>query len=113
MGRPVATRNWTRIALWLVGVTILYNSAEAVLALWSGLAARSVALVGFGLDSIIELTAATVLLWRLRVEAKGADEETVEAAEGKVYRLVGITFFALAAYVTAMSLRTLLGGREP
>ena len=106
-------RNWTRVALWLVGVTILYNTAEAGIALWAGLAAHSIALVGFGLDSIIELAAASVLLWRLRVEARGAEEEAVEAAERKVHRFVGITFFALAAYVVTMSVRTLAGGREP
>jgi divalent metal cation (Fe/Co/Zn/Cd) transporter len=106
-------RNWTRIALWLVGATMLYNAAEAVIALWSGLAARSIALVGFGLDSVIELAAASALLWRLRVEARDADEEALEAAERRVHRFVGITFFALAGYVAVISAWTLLRGREP
>ena len=96
-----------------MGGTILYNAAEAGLALWAGLAAHSIALLGFGLDSVIELAAATVLLWRLRVEARGAEAEIVETAERRVHRFVGFTFLALASYVVVMSLRALLGGREP
>ncbi len=92
---------------------MIYNAIEAAIALWSGVAAHSIALVGFGLDSIIEVAAATVLLWRLRVGARGADEEAVEAAERKVHRFVGITFFALSAYVATVSLWALSGGREP
>jgi divalent metal cation (Fe/Co/Zn/Cd) transporter len=93
------TADWTRIALWLVGATLAYNTVEAGIALWSGIRAGSIALVGFGLDSIIEFAAALVLYWRLKVEAGGADEEAVEAAESRVHRFVGYTFFALAAYV--------------
>ncbi len=106
-------RNWTRVALWLVGATILYNTIEAVVALWAGATARSIALVGFGLDSVIEIAASVALLWRLRVEANGADEEALEAAERRVYRFVGMTFFALAVYVAAVSVWTLFGGRAP
>jgi hypothetical protein len=50
-----------------------YNVLEGVVALWSGLQAGSIALVGFGFDSFIECAAATALFWRLGVEAKGAD----------------------------------------
>ncbi len=113
MTATARTPNWTRIALWLVGATMVYNAIEATIALWSGLVAHSIALVGFGLDSIIEVAAATVLLWRLRVEARGADEETVAAAEHKVHRFIGITFFALSAYVATVSLWTLSGGQGP
>ncbi len=107
------TRNWTRLGLWLVVATMAYNLVEAGLALWSGAVARSIALVGFGLDSIIELAAASVLFWRLRVEASGAGEETVEAAERRVHRFVGFTFFALAAYVLVVAIWTLVGPGEP
>lgn len=89
-----------RIALWLVVATMGYNAIEAVIALWSGVRAASVALVGFGLDSIIELLAAGALLWRLSAEARGASPQTIEAREHLVHRFVGVTFFALAAYVT-------------
>jgi divalent metal cation (Fe/Co/Zn/Cd) transporter len=76
-----------------------YNALEALVAVWSGVAAESVALVGFGLDSVIELAAAAVLFWRLRVERRGADLETIERTERTVLRFVGATFLLLAAYV--------------
>lgn len=106
-------RNWTRIGLWLVGATMGYNAIEAGLAIWAGARADSIALIGFGLDSIIELGAASVLFWRLGVEARGAGEEVVEAAERRVHRFVGATFFALAAYVLALAVWTLSGHGHP
>lgn len=90
---------WLRRAQLLVLATAAYNAIEAVIAIWAGFAAASIALVGFGFDSIIELAAAAVVLWRLRVEASGAAEERVESAEARVHRFVGITFFLLAIYV--------------
>jgi hypothetical protein len=64
-------RDWRRIGLWLVSATMAYNLAEGGIALWAGLRAASVALVGFGLDSFIECTAAAALFGRLGVEAAG------------------------------------------
>ncbi len=95
--------NWTRRALILVSVTAAYNVIEAVIALWSGVAAGSIALVGFGLDSIIELAAAAALLWRLAVEARGADQEHIERVERRVHRFVGVTFLFLAVYVVGQA----------
>lgn len=95
---------WVRRARRLVLGTIAYNAVEAGVALWSGVRAGSIALVGFGLDSVIELAAATVVLWRIRLEEAGADAERVESAEQRVRRFVGITFFALALYVAVESL---------
>jgi len=69
--------------------------------------AQSIALVGFGLDSVIELAAAGVLLWRLRVEVRGADPETIEQSERRVHRFIGGTFMALALYVFLTALWTL------
>jgi len=92
---------WRRIALGLVVATAAYNAIEAGVALWSGIVADSIALIGFGLDSVIELVAAAALLWRLSVEAQGADHERVEASERAVHRIIGITFLLLALYVTA------------
>ena len=88
-----------RTALLLVSATIVYNLAEAVIALWAGEEAESVALLGFGLDSVIECTAAGVLLWRLRVEAAGASAERVRDVERRAMRVVGVTFLLLAAWV--------------
>jgi divalent metal cation (Fe/Co/Zn/Cd) transporter len=102
-----------RIALVLVLVTLAYNLVEAGLSLWAGLSARSVVLVGFGLDSVIECAAAGVLLWRLRLESRGVDERAVELAERRVHRFVGASFFALAAYVVGQAGWTLTGGEAP
>jgi divalent metal cation (Fe/Co/Zn/Cd) transporter len=90
---------WTRIALWLVSGTMAYNIAEGIIATWAGAKAESVALFGFGLDSGIECAAAAVMLWRLYVEATGADREKIEASEKRVRRFIGATFLALALYV--------------
>ncbi len=94
---------WLRLGLLLVAATMGYNLLEAVIAIYAGVAARSIALVGFGLDSVIELAAASLLLWRLRVEASGADRELVERTERRVHRFVGGTFIALAIYVAGQS----------
>lgn len=94
---------WARIGLVLVVATLAWNVVEAGVALASGWAAGSVALVGFGLDSVIESAAAGVLLWRLRLETRGADPERLEAAERRVHRFVGATFLVLALYVTAQA----------
>jgi divalent metal cation (Fe/Co/Zn/Cd) transporter len=92
---------------------MVYNSLEAMVALWAGIGAGSVALVGFGLDSVIELIAATVVLWRMTVEARGASPDRVLGAERRVRRVVGATFFVLAIYVTLQAGWTLVSGREP
>lgn len=104
---------WSRIALWLVTATLVYNIIEAVVALWAGTEADSIALFGFGLDSLIETAAAMLLLWRLRVEAKGADHETVERVERRVHLFVGITFLVLALYVTVQAGWTLWEADPP
>jgi divalent metal cation (Fe/Co/Zn/Cd) transporter len=100
-------RDWARIGLWLVAATLAYNAVEAGIALWAGGGAGSIALVGFGLDSVIECAAAAVLLWRLALEARGADHCQLERAERRAHRFVGGTFLALALYVTAQAVRTL------
>jgi len=89
--------------MWLVAGTMAYNSVEALVALWAGLAAGSIALVGFGLDSVIEMAAAVVVLWRMTIEGRGANTERVGVAEARVRRFVGTTFFLLAMYVMARS----------
>ena len=79
----------------------------AVVALWSGIGAGSVALIGFGLDSILELAVGGILIWRL--QTKWEDEGEENAAERKAHKLVGITFFVLAAYILVQSIATLFG----
>lgn len=92
-----------KLARWLVACTLAYNVIEAGVAIASGARAGSIALLGFGLDSVIECAASGVLLWRLSVESRGADHEQVEASERRVRRFVGITFLTLALYVLAES----------
>ena len=89
-----------RRALWLEYLTITWNVVEAVVAVTAGIAAGSIALVGFGLDSFVEVFAASVVVWQLR----GASEER----ERRALRLIGASFFFLAAYVTIEALRDLL-----
>lgn len=96
-------RDWARTGLWLVGATLAYNVVEAGIALAAGVVAGSIALVGFGLDSGIEVAAAAVLLWRLNLETRGVDAERLERAERRVHRFVGGTFLALALYVSGQA----------
>ncbi len=91
-----------RRAIRLEYLTIAWNSVEAVIAIFAGVLAGSIALVGFGLDSVIETTAGVALLWRLR---QRGDLESL--AESRALRIVGWTFFALAAYVGFESVRDL------
>lgn len=95
-----ADPKWLKIAFALVLLTILYNIAEGLVAVWFGLEADSISLVGFGFDSIIEVSAAVLMLWRLIVQLKQTDDEAVEQTETSVRRFVGITFFLLSAYIT-------------
>jgi divalent metal cation (Fe/Co/Zn/Cd) transporter len=106
-------RDWARIGLRLVAITLAYNVIEAVVALWFGAEAESIALLGFGLDSAIECAAAGVLLWRLALEARGAEPERLERAERRVHRFVGGTFLALAAYVVSQASLSLWQARAP
>jgi divalent metal cation (Fe/Co/Zn/Cd) transporter len=102
---PAAQRRMvlTRRIRLLVAATIAYNVIEAVAAIAAGTVANSTALIGFGLDSVIEVTSAAVVAWQFA----GRDPEAREKA---ALRIIAITFFALAAYVTAESLRGLLTG---
>ncbi|MCL6480688.1 MAG: cation transporter [Firmicutes bacterium] len=97
-----AAEKLRRRAIDLEYLTVAWNSAEAVIALVAGWLAGSIALVGFGFDSVIETTAGVVLLWRLR---QRGDLES--QAESRALRIVGGTFFALAAYVSFESVRDL------
>lgn len=98
-------------AIVLEQVTIGYNVVEGLVAVTFGLIAGSVALTGFGFDSWIEVTAAAVVLHRLRAEVAGGEPD--EAKERRALRVVAVTFFVLAAYVTVEGVRDLVVGEEP
>jgi len=89
----------------LVAATITYNVVEAVVALTAGAIASSVALIGFGLDSVIEVSSAAAVAWQFA----GADPQRRERT---ALRVIGWSFFALAAYVTVEAVRALLGVGE-
>ncbi|MEU4560422.1 cation transporter [Actinoplanes sp. NPDC023936] len=89
----------------LVAATITYNVIEAIVAITAGTIASSTALIGFGLDSVIEVSSAAAVAWQFA----GTDPERREKA---ALRIIAISFFALAAYVTVESVRALIGGAE-
>jgi divalent metal cation (Fe/Co/Zn/Cd) transporter len=93
-----------RRGLQLNALTIGYNSLEAIVALTAGIGAGSVALIGFGADSLIEVSSALAAQWRLR---RDEDPRHREHAEKLTLRIVGWCFVALAAYVTLDSGKTL------
>lgn len=86
----------------LVAATITYNIIEAIIAITAGTIASSTALIGFGLDSVIEVASATAVAWQF----SGKDPE---ARERTALKIIAVSFFALAAYVTVESVRSLLG----
>ncbi len=92
-----------RRAQWLAGASVAYNAVEATVAIAAGAAASSIALVGFGLDSIVEMSSGLIILWQFR-------HPMPETRERRALRLIALSFFALAGYVTVESLRSLLGG---
>lgn len=98
-----------RRGLALNWLTIGYNVVEAIVAIAAGLVARSVALVGFGLDSVIEVTASGAAQWRLRADLDPARRARVERT---THKIIGWSFLALAAYVVVDSANALVG-REP
>jgi divalent metal cation (Fe/Co/Zn/Cd) transporter len=90
--------------------TIAYNSLEGLIAVVAGLMAGSIALVGFGFDSLIEVTSGSALLWRLHIDA---DESRREHVEAVALRIVGVLFLLLAAYVSYDSIKSLIGREQP
>jgi len=89
-----------RQGLYLEYLTVAWCFVEAGVSIWSGIAARSIALVGFGLDSAIEIFAAIVVIWQLY----GGSEQRKRRA----LRMISVTFFVLAAYVLIESVRVLV-----
>ncbi|MDP1807344.1 MAG: cation transporter [Acidimicrobiales bacterium] len=98
-------------AIVLERVTIGYNVIEGLVAVTFGIIAGSVALTGFGFDSWIEVTAAAVVLRRLHAEVAGGEPD--EAKDRRALRIVAVTFFVLATYVTVEGVRDLVMGDEP
>jgi divalent metal cation (Fe/Co/Zn/Cd) transporter len=99
-------RRLRRRIRWIVAFTITYNVIEGVIALIAGGVASSAALIGFGLDSFVEVLSAAAIAWQF----SAADPE---AREKPALRIISFSFFALAAYVTVDAVLSLVGVREP
>ncbi|WP_375430706.1 cation transporter [uncultured Friedmanniella sp.] len=103
---PVRRAVLSRRIRWFVAATISYNVVEAVVAMAAGTRASSSALIGFGLDSVIEVASAAAVAWQFA----GRDPE---ARERTALRVIAFSFFGLAAFVTVDAARSLLGGGTP
>ncbi len=110
---PTRREELHRRGLRLEWFTVAWNVAEAFVAIGVGIVVGSVALVGFGVDSGIEVISAVALLWRLRKAGPHVSAEEHGAAERKALYLVAATFFLLAAYILYEAVGALLSGEGP
>jgi len=106
IGHPQCIQKALRLEYFLIS----YNTLEAIASVGFGVLAGSIALVGFGLDSVIEVAAAGILIWRLTSHTNREDEEK---REKKALLFIGITFFLLAVYVAYESFAKLIGHKVP
>ncbi len=104
--RPVVVRRGRRLEYF----TVAWNTLEGLVAVIAGAVAGSVSLVGFGIDSFIEVTSGSALLWRMSVDA---DEHRRERNERQALQIVGVCFLCLAAYITYESAADLWSKRAP
>lgn len=102
-----------RLGVWIELVTVVWMTVEASLAVTIGFSTHSVSLQGFGIDSIIELAAGGILLWRLLVEQRGGTLETVEQAERRASWITAIGLFALAIYIAGDSAFAFITATRP
>ena len=108
----IMRENLQKKALWLSYLTVTYNILEGLISILAGWLAGSIALLGFGLDSLVESFSGGVMIWRFRHHANLTEEEE-ERLEKKAIRLVGYAFFILAAYVLYESSKTLFFQEVP
>jgi divalent metal cation (Fe/Co/Zn/Cd) transporter len=99
-------RRLGRRAQLLAAASVTYNVVEAVVAITAGVAAGSVALVAFGLDSVVEVSSGLIILWQFR-------HRLPESRERLALRMLAVSFFALAGYVSFESVRALVSGDRP
>jgi cation diffusion facilitator family transporter len=112
-GALVARERLQRRGVRLEWFTVAWNVAEALVAIAAGVAAGSIALIGFGVDSGIEVVAASALLWRFRSAKAGASQEEHGRAEQRALYVVSATFFALAFYIAFEAVEGLASRDEP
>ncbi len=102
-----------RLGIWIEVVTIAWMTIEASIAISIGYMTRSVSLQGFGIDSIIELIAGGILLWRLLVEQRGGTTDAIEQAERRAAWVTALSLFALAIYIVGDSAFALIIQSRP
>src|SRR5260221_883270 len=114
-GAPSASirKSQVRLGVWIELGTILWMTIEAAVAITVGFMTRSVSLQGFGLDSVVDLIAGSILLWRLLVEQQGGSLERIEKAERRASWVTAISLFALAVYIVSNSALSFLTRTKP
>jgi divalent metal cation (Fe/Co/Zn/Cd) transporter len=104
---PQGRADLLRRALRLEYLTVGWNVVEGVIAVAAAVAAGSVALLGFGIDSFVETTSGGILVWRLRAERGGLDHHAIERLDHRARKLVAVSLFILAAYVVVDATKAL------
>jgi divalent metal cation (Fe/Co/Zn/Cd) transporter len=107
--RPELLRQARRLEYLTVG----WNVVEGVLSVAFALTAGSIALLGFGIDSFVETASGVILLWRLRAERHARDREEVERLDRRAHKLVALSLFLLAGYVSVEAAVDLIGRERP
>jgi divalent metal cation (Fe/Co/Zn/Cd) transporter len=104
---PQGRADLLRRALWLEYFTVGWNIVEGVIAVSAAVAAGSVALLGFGIDSFVETTSGGILIWRLHAERGGLNHHAIERLDHRAHKLVAVSLFILAAYVVVDAAKSL------
>ena len=94
-------------------LTVGWNVIEGIISVAAAVAAGSVALLGFGIDSFVETGSGLVMIWRLRAERCTRDPEEIERLDQRAHRLIGLSLFALAAYIAIDAIAAILAGERP
>jgi len=110
--RPARTELLGR-GLRLEYLTVGWNLVEGIISVLAALAAGSVALLGFGIDSFVESASGSILIWRLLAERRHGDSEAIEGIERRAQKLVALSLYGLALYIVVDALRTVLNQDIP
>jgi divalent metal cation (Fe/Co/Zn/Cd) transporter len=105
---PRERESLVRKARFLARLGLAWHGIEAAIAIVAGIVAGSIALVGFGADSLVESLAGITVLWRFAESRSGS-----ERAERRAQQLIGASFYAIAVYITVEAIQTLMGGSHP
>jgi divalent metal cation (Fe/Co/Zn/Cd) transporter len=106
-------RRWLERSKHLQWLTVGWNAVEAVIAIAAAIAAGSVALMAFGLDSIVEMSSGLVILWRIGAERRARSAEQIDRVEKNARRAVAVTLYVLGAFIVLESSMALINREEP